>query len=221
MSFDFLSNNIVYENNRLIFKETISQEEMLNVLNKVYTLENKENFSDTILLDLKKLDAELLTEAFRYSLKREDLKDPLMLLNIINLIKTYNTLDDSFFENEDIYFASIDTFLDIKALLNTELKYFSKTLSIYFISLLKSYSKTEFFPSDIHVDLPEIYKNFILSTDFFTLCSIFSKSESFNTENCIYINDAIKYITLLLNKNTIGYDFFNIFMENFNVNSNE
>ena len=98
------------------FDENITTDELLDNLNKIYVLEESEEFKDIILTRLKNLNVDLIIEALRISLTRETLKDPLMLLNIINLVKVYNTLEDSFFEDENIYFSKDDLlkFSDIK-----------------------------------------------------------------------------------------------------------
>ena len=80
----------------------ISIEDLIDLLRQVYDEENKEDCIETYYLRLKGLSTELLAEAFKYSLSREDLKDPLMLLNIVNYIKNGTKLNSLFFENEDI-----------------------------------------------------------------------------------------------------------------------
>jgi len=185
------------------FSPLIEKDELLESLDKVYEYE-KDLDEVNVQLILKGLSVELLTEALKHSLIKKDLKDPYMILNIINLIKIYNTLDDVFFEDETVYVSSIEDLLDLKLALHDELKVFIKELSIYFLSLFKSYSKTSYTPLDNHIELPLIYRAIILSTDLLTLSGIFSVSEPFNTEDCVYIDNAIKYIQHLMFKNSIG-----------------
>ena len=90
----------------LIPHNDITKEELIDLLKYVYDLENNEKFKDNILLKLKGLNTDLIEESIKYSLTREDLKDPLMILNIINLIKIYNNLNDNFFQDENIYIDS-------------------------------------------------------------------------------------------------------------------
>jgi hypothetical protein len=192
----------VGETTRIII-ESVPSENVSNMLKEFYDYQNTlENVN--VMIDLKKLPLESLIEAFKYSFTREDLKDPLMILNILNLIKIYITLDDSFFNDESIYLNSIEELLDVKLSLHNELKEFIKKLSIYFISLFKSYNKISYTPLDNHIELPSIYRAIILSCDLLTLSGIFSISEPFDISECVYIDNSIKYIQHLMLKNSIG-----------------
>lgn len=193
----------------------ILKNDMIETLGKIFDYE-KDLENVNVILDLKGLDTELLLEAIKYALTREDLKDPVMILNILNLVKIYNTLDDSFFENKNIYVSSIEDMLDLKLSLRNELKSFSKQLSIYFISLFKSYNKISYNPLDSHIQLPNIYSAIFLSSDILTLSGIFAVSETFSTENCVYIDDSFKYISNLLTKNVVALDFMNGFFKGLN-----
>ena len=97
----------------LIPHNDITKEELIDLLKYVYDLENNEKFKDNILLKLKGLNTDLIEESIKYSLTREDLKDPLMILNIINLIKIYNNLNDNFFQDESMYIDSNNLVFDI------------------------------------------------------------------------------------------------------------
>lgn len=193
------------------FDENITTDELLDNLNKIYALEESEEFKDIILTRLKNLNIDLIIEALRISLSRETLKDPLMLLNIINLVKVYNTLEDSFFEDENIYFNEIDDLIDVRLEVRDELNIFSKQLSMYFISLIKSYSKTTFLPTDEYISLPAAYKSIILSTDFYTLSGIFAAGEQFDTASCPYVIDAMECLSALFLKNSVGLNLFENF----------
>ena len=182
-------------------KDGIDKDTLLSVIKTVFDYEVE---NGPVFLNLKGLPVSLITEAVKYSLSREDLRDPYMLLNIINLIKIYNTLDDSFFENEKIYVSSIEDLLDVKLDLTSEIAEFQKKLSIFFISLFKSFNKTQYEPLDKHIDLPDIYRNIILSLDILTLSGIFSVSEPFSTSECIYINNANVYLTELLARGSLS-----------------
>lgn len=171
---------------------------------------------ENILLDLKGLEVEKLAEVFKYALTREDLNDPLLILNIINLIKVYNSLDDTFFANEDIYVSSIEDLLDLKLEITSELSAFVKKVSVYFMSLFKSYNKFVYTPMDKHVKLPNVYKAIFLSTDLLTLAGIFSDSENFNTSECVLVEDAILYVTSLLMKGSMSSELIEMFLKDNN-----
>lgn len=198
------------------FKQGIEKETLLDDIKLIYDFENDENA--IVFMNLKGLDTSLIIEAIKYSLTREDLRNPYMLLNIINLIKIYNTLDDSFFQNDKIYVSSIEDLLDIKLDLTEEISKFQRQLSIYFISLFKSYNKTQYEPLDKHIDLPNIYKNIIMASDILTLSGIFSVSEPFSTSECIYINDASMYMTSLLSKGSLSVLLMNNLLGEVNAN---
>lgn len=195
------------ENLTINVKDGIEKDSLLTIIKEVYDFETETK--EIVFLNLKGLNVSLVTEAIRYSLTREDLRNPYMILNIINLIKIYNTLDDSFFNDSKIYVNSIEDLLDVKLDLTDELKKFQRQLSIYFISLFKSYNKFSYEPLDKHIELPEIYKNIILSLDILTLSGIFSVSEPFSTEECVYIDSAIFYMNELLMRGAISSNLLN------------
>lgn len=209
--------NVVVEEESLkvSISNEISKESLIETLGKIYDYEI-ENEDVSVVLDLKKLKTELLAEAVKYSLTREDLKNPIMILNIINLIKIYNTLDETFFENENIYVSSIEELLDLKLSIRDELKEFVKKVSIYFLSLFKSYNKVSYSQLDTHIALPNIFSTIFLSVDIMTLSGIFSVSDHFDTKECVYIDESFKYISNLLMKNSISLAMMNTFLENNN-----
>lgn len=224
-SYDLIKTNKVERNDEngkkiieLLPQTDITSDELLELLNYVYNLENNEEFKDTILLQLKGLNKNLLIDAFKYSLSREDLKDPIMILNIINLIKIYNNLNDNFFQDENIYISSKADLLDIKKKLKPELKEFVKKVSIYFLSVIKSYNKVTYTSLDTFEILPNIYRTIFLSSDFLTLSGIFSVSEPFNTEECVTIKDSFTYVSAFLTKNLIGLNFMDSFFKNLEQN---
>ena len=195
--------------------QDIDKQTLLDLLAELYDLENtlaKDN-KNNIGINLKGLSTELLTTAISYSLTREDLADPLMLLNILNLIKIYNTLDPSFFENSDVYVNNIEELLDLKLDLQEDLDKFTRQLSIYFISLFKSYNKVNYTPLDNHKPLPKIYKALFIASDFLTLSGIFSVSKPFSTDECVYLDDAIECLVNLQIKGQYGINFLNNLIE--------
>ena len=196
----------------------ISHEDLINLLQQVYDTENQEGYNDVIFLNLKGLSVESLAEAFRYSLSREDLKNPSMLLNIINYIKSGTKLNDMFFEDENIYVSSIVDLLNLKLAIKKELDEFIRKLSIHFIALFKSYNKLSFTPLDTHIQLPNIYKNIFLASDILTLSGILSLSQNFELSDCVYIEDAYYILSELLMKSSIGISLMSDFLRNGNDN---
>lgn len=166
---------------------------------------NKNNPSEkaTIMVNMKDAPVNIKAAIIKEVLKYEDLTDPLMLLNIYNLIKSYNSLDDSYFQSQDIYVNSIEELLDLKLALASDLKDFSRRLSIYFLSLIKSYNKLVFTPADEHVQMPQIYEALILSSDLLTMAGIFAKAPAISTDELMYIDNAYVYMTSLISKSNI------------------
>lgn len=196
------------------FIDSIDETILLENLKSLYDFETNlytKNEKFDINLNLKNLSIELVTKAISFSLKYENLTDKNMILNIINLIKIDNNLDDSFFIDKNVYFNDIEDFIDLKLELKDELEAFVKQLSIYFISLFKSYNKLTYTPQDVYIKLPNIYSIILLSLDFLTLSGIFSVSKPFSTSECIYIENSLAYITTLLQKNTLCIDLMNSF----------
>lgn len=155
---------------------------------------------DIVMIDLKSLPVSFKAEAIKYAIKLDDLKDPLMTMNLINLVKVYNTLEDKYFESEDIYVNSVEELLDLKLELSAELKEFTKRISIYFMSMFKSYNKMVFNSTDEHIELPSLYRSVFCATDFLTLSGIFAKAPEFSSKDLVYIDNAYRYISLLISK---------------------
>ena len=189
--------------------------------NDIFDLETKLANEDQnyISLDLKGLDVPNLEKIIKVALKKEDLADPLMILNIMNLIKIYNTLNSTFFENKDVYVFEISNLLDIRLDLQEELEDFIKQLSIYYISLFKSYNKVMYTPLDIHKPLPKLFKTIFLTSNTATLAGIFASSKPFSTEDCIYLDDALECIYALKEKDAIEFNLMSDFIGKQNGNA--
>ena len=185
-----------------------------------YEAEHQEESSRFNLL-LKGSSVENLAEAFKFALSFESLVDPVMLLNIINLVKVYNTLHDDFFNDEFIYVSSIEDLLDLKLAISDEIKAFIKRLSIYFISLFKSYNKITYTPLDVHIALPNIYHHLFVTLDLLTLSGIFARAESFETKECVYIENGAVYVNEMLTKSSIGTVLMDMFFKGLENGSSE
>ena len=94
-------------------------------------------------------------------------------------------------------------------------------LSLNFLSLLKSYTKFVYTPSDEHIELPALYRNMILSSDMSTLSGIFAKAPEFSTNELMYIDNAYIYMTTLLSKSKVGIDLMEDFFNDLANNTNE
>lgn len=184
----------------------------LDIVKEVYK-QQETNEDYKFLVDLKQANVEQKSEIIKYALTYKDLKDPLMLLNILNLIKVYNMLDDTYFNYPDIYVNSVEELLDLKLNISKDLKDFSRQLSVYFLSLIKSYNKTTFTPADEHIELPPIFASLILATDLLTLSGIFAKVNNINTDELTYIDNAYIFMSSLVSKGADSAFLINEFLE--------
>ena len=115
----------VKENSELTWKQVLDSYEEL----RKYNANAKEDKEAVIMVNLKHASVEKKAEIIKGALQYDNLADPLMLLNILNLVKVYNTLDDTYFQSEDIFVNSVEELLDLKLAIVPELKEFSKFLS--------------------------------------------------------------------------------------------
>ena len=211
------------DNQNIIIKADDNAENVVEVIKNITNLVqefNKDNEEQVILMfNLKEAKTEQKIEALKYGFNTPTLDDPLMQLNLYNLIKSYNNMNDEFFASSDVYFNSVEELLDIKLALGAEIKAFIRQLSIYYMSLFKSYNKLFFTPSDEHISLPTLYKNMILTSDLLTLSGIFAKSPEFSTNELIYIDDAYVYLTALITRSNNSMDLIDDFLNGLNVNN--
>lgn len=220
---DGYSFNTACDNQNIIIKADDNAENVVEVIKNITNLVqefNKDNEEQVILMfNLKEAKTEQKIEALKYGFNTPTLDDPLMQLNLYNLIKSYNNMNDEFFASSDVYFNSVEELLDIKLALGAEIKAFIRQLSIYYMSLFKSYNKLFFTPSDEHISLPTLYKNMILTSDLLTLSGIFAKSPEFSTNELIYIDDAYVYLTALITRSNNSMDLIDDFLNGLNVNN--
>lgn len=209
---DFLKfDGIEIAENSIIVKKDISESTLLNFLKTFYDFEISQK--TTYKLDLKHTSISNKIAAFKYSLTRDDFINAQMILNLYNLVKIYNTLDDEFFASSNIYINSIEELLDIKLELQPELKTFAKTISMYFISLFKSYNKVTYTPLDEHTELPKLYSLIFMISDLLTLSGILSISDNFSINELKYIDGAFVYIKNIVNKSYLSNNMISKFME--------
>ena len=220
---DGYSFNTACDNQNIIIKTDDKAENVVEVIKNITNLVqefNRDNEEQVILMfNLKEAKTEQKIDALKYGFNTPTLDDPLMQLNLYNLIKSYNNMNDEFFASSDVYFNSVEELLDIKLALGSEIKAFIRQLSIYYMSLFKSYNKLFFTPSDEHISLPTLYKNMILTSDLLTLSGIFAKSPEFSTNELIYIDDAYVYLTALITRSNNSMDLIDDFLNGLNVNN--
>ena len=152
------------------------------------------------MLDIKSLSLDDKVAIIKIALNCEDVTDPLMIMNLINLVKVYNTLADDYFESPDVYVNSVEELLDLKLALSANLKEFARNIVIYFLSILKSYHKTSYHSTDSHKPLPSLYNMFFWSVDFLTLSGILAKAPEVSTKELTFIDGAPNILMALITK---------------------
>ena len=153
-----------------------------------------------IEIDAKKCNTDTLIAILRYAMGREDLVNASLLLNIFNLIKQYNTLNESYFEHELSYVKSIEEFIDLKASLAPEIKNVCTKLAYWYLGALYSIHKTEVTVVDKLEPVPNLYHSLLLTSDLFTLSAIFNKGNSINTSELPLVDYAYVYVIELASR---------------------
>lgn len=188
-------NEITEMNDVFKFSDDITEDNLIRTLNFIYEyeLENKKSCS----LYLKNLSQELKLSIFNNALTNENLVNSNIILNIFNLIKGYNTFEDSFFEHNDVIFKDLEEYLDIKIELNRNLGSFIKNLIFYYLSIIRSCGITEYTNEMNPIDIPMIYQRILSISDIVSLSSIFMKSPNIETNDLVLVNNAYQYMALL------------------------
>ena len=206
LNFDILKNV-----SEITFSDKIESIDIVELIKKVNIIENESNISITI--NLKPLNIQKIQEILSLLLKYEKLTNASIIFNIILLLKTYNTLEDDFFNNKNVYYSSLEDFLDIKNGLKYVIKELNTKLSVYFISIFKSLNKFEFSFIDNPVQIPELYTNILLSVDIFTIGGILSNNNGFSDKDMLMVKDSYGYVSEIVSKIKITDTMFESLME--------
>ena len=206
LNFDILKNV-----SEITFSDKIESIDIVELIKKVNIIENESNISITI--NLKPLNIQKIQEILSLLLKYEKLTNASIIFNIILLLKTYNTLEDDFFNNKNVYYSSLEDFLDIKNGLKYDIKELNTKLSVYFISIFKSLNKFEFSFIDNPVQIPELYTNILLSIDIFTIGGILSNNNGFSDKDMLMVKDSYGYVSEIVSKIKITDTMFESLME--------
>ena len=180
------------------FSDSIAVNDIVDIIKKVNDIEIESGL--TIFINLKPLNIQKIQEILSSLLKYDRLSNASILFNIILLLKTYNTLEDEFFNNKNVYYSSLEDFLDIKNGLKSDIKELNTKLSIYFMSIFRSLNKFEFSFIDNPVQIPELYKNILLSVDVFTIGGILSNNNGFTDKDMLMIKDSYGYVSEITSK---------------------
>lgn len=193
-----LNSDILKNESEISFSDSIAVNEIVDIIKKVNDIEIESGLN--IFMNLKPLNIQKIQEILSSLLKCDRLSNASILFNIILLLKTYNTLEDEFFNNKNVYYSSLEDFLDIKNGLKSNIKELNTKLSIYFISIFRSLNKFEFSFIDNPVQIPELYKNILLSVDVFTIGGILSNNNGFTDKDMLMIKDSYGYVSEITSK---------------------
>lgn len=193
---------------RVSFDETTPVEVVLSTVKRINdyeatfdtrATENKQVLP-VIEIDAKKCATDTLVALLDYAMKREDLVNASLLLNIFNLIKQYNSLNETYFEHPLSYVKSIEEFIDLKASLTPSIKHVSTQLAYWYLGALYSIHKVEVTVIDKLVRVPNLYHSLLLASDLFTLSAIFNKGDSIDTGTLPLVDYAYVYVVELANR---------------------
>ena len=193
-----LNSDILKNESEISFSDSITVNDIVDIIKKVNDIEIESGL--TIFINLKPLNIQKIQEILSSLLKCDRLSNASILFNIILLLKTYNTLEDEFFNNKNVYYSSLEDFLDIKNGLKSDIKELNTKLSIYFMSIFRSLNKFEFSFIDNPVQIPELYKNILLSVDVFTIGGILSNNNGFTDKDMLMIKDSYGYVSEITSK---------------------
>ena len=193
-----LNSDILKNESEISFSDSITVNDIVDIIKKVNDIEIESGL--TIFINLKPLNIQKIQEILSSLLKYDRLSNASILFNIILLLKTYNTLEDEFFNNKNVYYSSLEDFLDIKNGLKSDIKELNTKLSIYFMSIFRSLNKFEFSFIDNPVQIPELYKNILLSVDVFTIGGILSNNNGFTDKDMLMIKDSYGYVSEITSK---------------------
>lgn len=178
------------------FDSNIAKEDLEFVLDKINSFDVE---LQTIHVNLKALTFDSKKIAIKFFLANVNLKHPEFLLNLINLIKNYNSLSEEFFGNEKVLFTDLEEFLNIKLELKDEIQQFIDDFTVHYFAMMMSLHKIESnFLDNVKV-MPNTYLSLIRALDFVTLSGICSKSKNLYKPN-FYISDSIDIFQTLLGK---------------------
>lgn len=195
------------------FPKGLKKEEAISFLESLFKYEKElsKYQMNKICLKVDKVDSDVLKEMFSYALKYEDLCDASFIFNIIPMIRLpESSLSEDILNSPHFFFKDEEEFNRVKGALKEDLKAFTKQLSIYFISLFKSYNKVIFTALDTVKELPNLYKNVMLSMDFLSLSAMFARTEPFSTLECIHLYNAFSYAVQILAKTPCCEEFKDI-----------
>lgn len=179
--------------------------EIIRCTDLILDAEEKETDKQSnVYFGFKGMSTENLIMLFRHFLKRETLINQNIIININLLINGYNTLDDSMFAMPEIFVSDLEQFLDIKLELAEEIKELQTNVIKWYLACLKSMHRIELTYLDTPVQLPNLYKQIIVSNSLLTISHIFGKAKPINTDNLPLVENAYPVVIASASTSTIS-----------------
>lgn len=153
-----------------------------------------------LFLHLKNFSTENKIYILKDAMSDKELQDPVLLLNIFNLIKNYNSYDDSYFSYEYTMFKDLEEILQIKLELKTDIKEYKTELAFWFLSCLNSLQKIEYTYADTVYSIPKAYKAILDQSDLILISNFINKANNIETKDLVLVDMAYAYITNICRK---------------------
>ena len=189
-----------------VSNELMSDEELSSLVSKINNEKNE------TILDIKPCSKIFKERVFKKILNLEDIKNPAFILNTLNLIKSYNDFNASFFENELIYFSDLADYVDLRINLTEDLSKLQREIAKYFYSLFISSGKAEYTILDQYIELPDFMKSLFCTSDIVTIGGIIQNVKNLNTSEFVQVKNANYYLNNLMS----SYAFSNILVSELN-----
>lgn len=183
------------------FDKSIDSQKIIEIITNFLSYENDQN--NTVVFfkfHIKELSFNIKKQLFKTLLKNYEITNPIIVLNLIMFIRSYNDFADEFFALENIYVNDITEFLDIKLELKDEFDCFITELAKWYYSIFKCIHKVEFNFLENTQKMPKIFEKIITSSDFVTISGIISKSCQFSFSDLYLVENAMIYIMSLSQK---------------------
>lgn len=198
----------IYNAQSEVIKISFSEELDIDSIQKfIEKYQTNKNFQ----FDVKNLSFDIRKNLFLSWFSNYDIVNPSILMNLITLLRAYNDFSDDFFALDTIYFNSITEFLDIKLELKTEIDKFVNDFSTWYYSLFKCIHKVEINFLETFKPLPNTFSGIITALDFVTISGIISKATNVDFKNLYLVENALTYISVLSQKNSLASMFMNKF----------
>ena len=167
-----------------------------------------------VVYSLKGLPTDTLIEIMKFAMTRESLINSSLILNINLLINGYNTLDDSLFESKLVCVGDLEQLLDLKLDLSKEIKQLINTLTMWYLSCLKSAYKVEYTFLDSVVVVPNLYKRILSSSNVLTLSQLMSKSNGIKVDDLVLVENAYSIVAEIVSCSNLANELLQLITSN-------